>query len=154
MSHAHPTPIRKRRRSAGVGLVTAIFLLVVLSGLGVAMLSISGSQQASSSMDLLGARAYQAARAGVEYGVFQQKQGGVCPGAGAPTSFRLPAGSTLSSFSVTVTCVKVAGPVAAGTAMDRYQIVATACNQASGGGVCPNPSTNLDYAQRVVAVEY
>ena len=59
------------RRSAGIGLVTAIFLLVVLAGLAVAMVGISGAQHSASALDVQGARAYQAARAGIEWGLFQ-----------------------------------------------------------------------------------
>src|SRR5437899_3676273 len=63
--------VRRQRRSAGVGLVTAIFLLVVLAGLGGAMVALSAAQQSSSALDVEGARAYQAARAGIEWGLYQ-----------------------------------------------------------------------------------
>ena len=88
-------------RQAGVGLVTAIFLLVVLAGLGVAMVSITTSQQASANLDLLGARAYQAARAGLEWGIFQHTRNKACA---AKSPFRMPDGTSLSGFSVLVTC--------------------------------------------------
>ena len=55
-------PIRIRMHEAGAGLVTAIFLLVVLAGLGVAAVTLFNAQQASSSLDQEGAKAYQAAR--------------------------------------------------------------------------------------------
>jgi len=51
---------------SGFLLVTAIFLLVVLAALGAFILTISGTQQTSSALDVQGARAYQAARAGIE----------------------------------------------------------------------------------------
>lgn len=88
-------------KQRGVGLVTAIFLLVVLAGLGAALLNISTSQQVSSAMDVQGARAYQAARAGTEWGLFQRLRANSCVGA---QTF-VPPAPTLSAFTVTVRCV-------------------------------------------------
>ncbi|QOY96396.1 pilus assembly PilX N-terminal domain-containing protein [Massilia sp. UMI-21] len=127
----HP---RRVRRCAGVGLVTAIFLLVVLAGLAVAAVRISSVQQASSSLDLDGARAYQAARAGIEWGLYQRLRNNACPN----QSFALPADSALARFTVSVTCTQVDGPLdAAGSTANttRWRIVAVACN-APVGGVC------------------
>jgi MSHA biogenesis protein MshP len=142
-------PSRSRRlphRSRGVGLVTAIFLLVVLAGLGVAMVSIFTSQQASSTLDLQGARAYQAARAGIEWGLFQQLQKGKCDPSG--TSFALPAGSSLEGFVVTVTCTGTgAAP------LTRHVIVATACSLQRAGGGCPHATDSPDYVQRRIEVQ-
>lgn len=135
-----------RRRSAGLGLVTAIFLLVVLAGLGVAMVTVFTSQQQSSGLDVQGARAYQAARAGIEWGLFQQLRNGSCA---ASSTFALPADSVLSGFTVTVTC-KASGA----DPLMRHVLEATACNQPAGDGTCPNGATNSpDYVQRKVEVE-
>jgi MSHA biogenesis protein MshP len=144
---------RKLRSSAGVGLLTAIFLLVVLSGLGVAMVTIFTSQQATSTLDEQGARAYQAARAGIEWGVFQQLRNGSCE---AEHSFPMPPGTSLSSFVVTVTCTRTAWPVAAEDPdgkLQRWTIQATACNLQPSNGRCPNRSNNPDYVQRVMEVK-
>lgn len=54
----------------GFSLVSAIFLLVVLAGLGAAMVSFSTAQNQSQAMDLMGSRAYQAANAGVEWAAY------------------------------------------------------------------------------------
>ncbi len=91
------------KRQDGFSLVTAIFLVVVLSGLAGAIVNIYLSQQASAGLDVLGVRALQAARSGIEWGVYQQTRLNSCVGT---TSFALPAGTTLSSFTVTVTCVR------------------------------------------------
>jgi MSHA biogenesis protein MshP len=107
-------------RQAGVGLITAIFLLVVLAGLGVAMVGITTAQQASANLDLLGARAYQAARSGLEWGIFQQLRKESCA---AKTTFTMPAGTSLSGFSVIVTCE----PKGSG-GLTRHLITSTACN--------------------------
>jgi MSHA biogenesis protein MshP len=143
----HPGRLGRLRRSAGVGLVTAIFLLVVLAGLGVAMVTIFTSQQQSSNLDVQGARAYQAARAGIEWGLFQQLRNGSCNDA---TSFRLPAGSALAGFAVTVQCTVVGADP-----LKRWVIVATACNQPGAGDACypSNPSNSPDYVERQVEVQ-
>lgn len=52
----------------GFTLVQAVFILVVLSLLGVVMMRMIGVQSSTSVMALQGARAYQAARSGLEWG--------------------------------------------------------------------------------------
>lgn len=95
----------------GFSLVSAIFLLVILGALGVAIMNISTVQHTASALDLLGARAYQAARAGIEWGLYRHSTaaGAYCTNAAAPDTqtFALPAGSTLSNFTVTVSCTFV-----------------------------------------------
>ena len=59
------------RVARGFTIVTAVFLLVVLSLLGVFIVSVTGLQQSSQQLDVLGVRAYQAARAGIEWGAWQ-----------------------------------------------------------------------------------
>lgn len=125
------------RRSRGVGLVTAIFLLVVLAGLGVAAVRIFNVQQASSGLDLNGARAYQAARAGVEWGLFHRLRNNACPS----QSFALPLDSALRGFTVTVTCTQIDGPAnEAGNnaATTRWRLVSVACNEPVAGACTAN----------------
>jgi len=61
----------------GFSLITAIFLLVVVASLGALMMTFYTAQQQSSAIDALGARAYQTARAGIEWGAFQITQSGI-----------------------------------------------------------------------------
>lgn len=120
------------RRSAGVGLVTAIFLLVVLAGLAVAAVRIFNVQQASAGLDLEGARAYQAARAGIEWGLYQRLRNNAC----LTQNLALPGDSVLRNFTVSVTCTQVNGPPDAnGSAANttRWRIVAVACNEPVNG---------------------
>lgn len=141
------TPLR-RRLAAGFSVVTALFLVVVLSLLGAAVMTLSTAQQTSSALDLLGARAYEAARAGVEYGLYQQLINGSCA---ANRSF--PLGGSLSTFTVTVLCTVNATP-GMGAGMNRITVTATACNQPAGGA-CPNAATtSADYVQRTVTVQF
>ena len=133
-------------RQAGVGIVTAIFLLVVLAGLGVAMVGIYTSQQASSNLDLMGAQAYQAARAGLEWGIFQTRAGGKCavtattpPPFTYSEKFAMPAGTSLSAFTVYVNCSARGNPNA-DVPLVRYLITAEACNMPAASATataCP-----------------
>lgn len=142
--------------SRGFSIVSAIFLLVVLSVLGAMMMNISNVQHTSSAMDVQGARAYQAARAGIEWGLFTQLNPPAAACFASPTSFALPAASanTLGAFTVTVTCALTpAVPVT----MNRWQITSTACNQPQPVGTeprCPNLGNSPDYVQRVLQVEF
>jgi len=132
--------------------VTAIFLLVVLAGLGVAIVTVFTTQQASSNMDVQGAKAYQAARAGIEWGLFQQLRKNSCTGG----SFALPADSVLAGFTVTVHCEAIDGPVTADGDEDmltRWRITALACNQPANGRCDGSPGNNPEYVQRRLEVQ-
>lgn len=107
MTHSlHPSSTRLVRQG-GLSLITAIFLVVVLSGLAGVVVNLFISQQTSSAQDVLGVRAYQAARAGIEWGLYQQLRNDSCV---ASKLVGMPAGTTLSNFSVTVTCSRLADP--------------------------------------------
>ncbi len=71
-----------RNAQAGVALATAIFLIVVLAGLGAIALTVSGLQHTSSARDVMGAKAYQAARSGLEWGAHKVLQQAAAPGSG------------------------------------------------------------------------
>lgn len=139
-----------RKKQAGVGLVTAIFLLVVIAGLAAAMVTVFTNQQASSQLDLQGSRAYQSARAGIEWGLFRATQANSCDG--TTNSFAMPAASMLSGFSVTVLCTSIPGP-GGDTATTVRAIRAIACNQPTNGACGNNPGNNLDYVQRIIEVQ-
>jgi len=80
--------------------MVAIFLLVVLSSLGVYIVRVSGVQQQTVNVTLLGARAFEAARSGIEWGAFRALDSGACP---AATTLNLTEGG-LNGFDVDVTC--------------------------------------------------
>lgn len=146
--------VNQRRKSRGVGLVTAIFLLVVLAGLGVALVAIFTSQRQAMLLDEQGVRAHQAARAGIEWGLFQRlnPRGGGC--ASGTTSAVALGGDVLGQFTVSVACTMVEGPPVPEGApkLDRWTIRATACAPARAG-VCPPSSNNPDYVRRVIEVQ-
>lgn len=126
--------------------------MVVLALLGAYMLSVTGIQQSSSELDTQGARAYQAAHAGVEWGAFQVLDPNnaigtpalpTCPA--SPTNLSALAGS-LSPFTVTVTCTATS-TTEGNRNVGAYLIVATACNQPSAGS-CPNAAPSTGYLER------
>ena len=127
-----------RNGQAGFTLASAIFLIVALAALGAFAVTVSGLNQSSSALDLQGARAYQAARAGIEWGAYQTLQNSAgafataCNTAtyAAPTSQSLSGlGGTLASFTVTVTCGSSSTSEGSATVV-VYQVVSTA----TGGG--------------------
>ena len=117
---------RSAARSRGFALMTAVFILVVLAGLGVFLVATMSAQQRSSTADFLGSRAYQAARVGIEYGVRRALRDSVCP----TVDFQLT--GNLSQFHVNVDCASENHTEAA-TTVTMYRITATACNRAA----CP-----------------
>ena len=143
---------RMLHKSRGVALVTAIFLLVVLAGLAVAVVSLTTTQQANSVQDEQGARAYQAAKAGMEWALYQKLiTKTACPAA----TFAMPGGTSLSSFTVTVMCENSVGydPAnASDTTAGKIRLTVTACNGASNAA-CPNATPGPDYIQRVLAAQ-
>lgn len=135
----------------GFSLVSAIFLLVVLAGLGAAMAYFSTMQHAASALDIQGTRAYQAARAGVEWGLYQSLIPNSVPCPVGPTSF-VPAAPTLSSFTVTVRCANTTF-VGADPPILVRRLTSSACNQPAGGN-CPGAGGTADYVQREVQVTF
>jgi MSHA biogenesis protein MshP len=124
----HGRPGNSARR--GFSIISALFLLVVFSALGAFMLTFSTAQHTASAQDIEGARAYQAARTGVEWALYQVLQvSPTCPSA-APLA---PLGGSLSGFTVTVACVSPASYDEGGKTVTVYQITSTAKNSAAPG---------------------
>lgn len=148
--------LRNRRREGGFLIIAAVFLVVVLAALVGYLMTVSTTSQAASAADLNSARAYQAARAGVEWGTFQilQNPGGAFAaacGPGTTTSNRnFP--STLTAYTATVTCTGVSLTEGSSTVL-FYSIVSNACNQPTGGGACPNAAAlTSTYVEREVSL--
>lgn len=128
----------------GFAILSAIFILVVLAALGAFILSVSSQQQIGSALDVQGVRAWQAARAGIEWGLHRELRSASCAG----TSF-VPPATTLADFTVTVGCVATldgrGGPTV-------YSITSTACNQPDAGA-CPNTNNpGAFYVERQMEV--
>ncbi|MDW7645057.1 MAG: pilus assembly protein MshP [Desulfuromonadales bacterium] len=105
----------RSRNQKGYTLVNALFILVVLAALGAFMVTMSGVQSRTPVLALQGARAYQAAQTGIEWGI-AQSAAGVCT---ASSAF------IVEGFAVTLACT--ATPVSEGTTTyNVYEISALA----------------------------
>jgi MSHA biogenesis protein MshP len=113
----------------GFSLVSAIFLLVVIAALGTFAVTLSTTQQQSAALDVLGARAYQASRAGIEWGAYQ-----VINSPATLACATLPASaangpiamtSNLQPFSVMLYCGTIAASEA-GATVTMYQLTSIA----------------------------
>jgi MSHA biogenesis protein MshP len=151
-------------RQRGFTIVSAIFLLVVLSVLGAAIVTISTSQSLTAAQDYQGSQAYHAARAGVEWGVYMVMDPSHttlvpttdpkwpnmpdCPVGSAPTP--------ISGFTINLTCTRY--PTGAVTAagppvyqegggpvksISVYQLTSTASKGTPG---------SIDYVERQIRV--
>ena len=90
----------RRGKQAGMALVAALFLMVVVASLGAFAVRIGAGQQQTVNLALLGTRAMAAASSGIEWAAYQALIGGVaCPSG----TLSLTEGA-LSGFTVTVTC--------------------------------------------------
>lgn len=86
------------RMQRGFAIVTAIFLLMLMAALAALMVTISTSANTTSAQDIQGIRAYQAARAGLEWGIYTAAPAS-CGTATMPTL-----AGDLAPFTVTVAC--------------------------------------------------
>ena len=122
-------------RQRGFSLVAAMFVMIVVALVIAGMVRLATNQSGTGSLAIQQARAYQAARAGLEWGIHQALNGSCA----ASSSLTL-AGSSLAAFNgVLVTCTvtnysEEANPVRI------YSLTATAQNG--------SPALLPDYAYR------
>jgi MSHA biogenesis protein MshP len=86
-----------------MALVSAIFLIAVLAGMGIALMNLSDTEQDTASKGNLAAKVYYGAKAGLDWGIQQAIAAGSCVG----SSFTLTQGA-LNGVAVTVTCTAAA----------------------------------------------
>ena len=141
----------KRRPSAESGFVlpSAIFLVVILAALGGYMVTLSRTSHISGALDIQGSRAYQAARAGIEWAAWQvvDPQGPQLPPTPCPVSpstvaspGTVPLAGTLAAFTVVVTCTRTLEMDGA-TQVAVYQVTSTATSGVTG---------SVDYVDRQI----
>ena len=140
---------RTRIHERGFGVIAAIFVLVILAALAAAIVRFGVGAQTTSAQAVLAARASQAARAGTEWGLYQDFKGSWTTCSSASQTLDLVAEQ---GFRVTVSCDSRSfneGLLASGaTRLVRvYTIDAVACNR---GSTCPDNSqaTTPGYVER------
>jgi MSHA biogenesis protein MshP len=101
------------RDAGGFALVAAIFLLLIIAALGAFAMNLTAGAHATAAVAVHGARAYEAARAGIEWAAYQIRDpnGTLAPGAtnlpdcfASPTPLALPA--AMGDFTVEVSCTR------------------------------------------------
>lgn len=125
-----------RQPARGLGAVAIIVVLVALSALAAAIVRMGQAEQATSTRDLMSQRAMQAARAGMEWGLYQAFKGSWTSCSSATQTLDLRSDYGLYA---TVTCDSRSfneGESAPGTpqAIRVFTIDVVACNASS----CPN----------------
>jgi MSHA biogenesis protein MshP len=144
-----------RQRCRGFSAIAAIAILVILSVLGAFIVTVSTLQSQSSALDVLGSRAYQAAKAGTEWGAYNILNPEIPPGTarytvcdGGTTATFSGLGGGLGEFTVTVSC-QMSSYTEFGNTLRVYQLTSTACNMQSAS--CPNAApSGASYVERQI----
>ena len=136
-------------RQHGFSLISAIFILIVLAALGAYMVSVGGTNRAASTAALQGARAYQAARSGIDWSVYtiitaadQATARNKCSNIINANSFTLTSVG-LSGFSISTLCSFTTHSQQGNNNVTVYNITSTA----TFGGTYGNP----DFVQRRIS---
>jgi MSHA biogenesis protein MshP len=131
------------RKARGFAMPVVIALVVVFAAvLGTALVTMSSSQHVGFGLDLQGVRAYHAARAGLEWGMYHVLKPGF-GGCGGIHNRSVVFGANLSGFRATLTCHE-SSHQEGGVPVMVSTITSTACNAASCSLVSPPP----DYVNR------
>ena len=122
--------MRPDSRQAGFGLVAAMFVIIIIAAVIATMARLAVTQNSTNSLAIQQARAYQAAQAGLEWGISRAVNGQPCA-----SSF------SLSGFSISVTCTPTTAVTIAeeNPTVQFYELTATAEYGTTGGA---------DYAYR------
>ncbi len=115
-----PDP-RLEVRQSGFTLVTALFLLIVVSLLSVYLINFRNVQQSTVVFGQQGARAMQAAQTGIEWGIYESVVNGNCVLNPPFTA----SGTALSAYNISVTCSSSAHTEGA-VLITTYRLTSTA----------------------------
>lgn len=144
------------RRLAGFALMMAIFIIITLAALGAYLLTISTGQLEAATQDEQAARAYQAARTGLDWGAYQLLCNTANPQCtrpdstffsncnGGTTTRTLALAAVGANFHSTVQCTRVSTETEGAVPVNIYQLVVTGCNSAT----CPLASPDPTYVER------
>ena len=139
---AHP------RAERGFAIIGAFFLVVILALLGLYLSRVTAQSQAGSALDIQGARAYQAANAGIEWAAAQLLLPAAAPACFAATTVTF-AGTSLAPFTTAVSCSATV-QTEAGSNITSYRITANSCNQPA----CPRAAPAAGYVERQVEASF
>lgn len=117
--------------------MAALFIIVTLAAIGAYLLTVSTGQVAAASQDEQAARAYQAARTGMEWGAYQVLINSSC--VAGPQNLALPQG-----FLAQVSCASSAPENEGSQQITAYTVTSTGCNAAA----CGAGNTAATYVER------
>lgn len=106
--------------------MAALFIIVTLAAIGAYLLTVSTGQVAAVSQDEQAARAYQAARTGIEWGAYQVLVNSSC--AAGPQNLPLAQG-----FLAQVSCASTPAEAEGSQQITAYTVTSTGCNAAACG---------------------
>jgi len=159
-----------RHSQRGFAIAAAVFILVLLATLALAITMMTTQTATGHARDTLGSRAYQAARAGLDWGAYQVLDplnttatsgsanlpncpgvaGNVCPTAAAPSSSAMPTTpfgtSVLSGISVSLQCW-CADYTEVGRNIRVYQLRATATSGSGAASIERQLSARVAYCR-------
>ena len=144
---------RHRPLQRGLGAVAVVLVLVVLAAIAAAVVRMGSQSQGQTSQAVQGARATAAARAGIEWGLYQALRGSWTTCSSASQTLDLAADG--GGLRVTVGCdshVYNEGESAPGTpaTVRVFTIDAVACSSRSASTACPDAgaATTQGYVER------
>jgi MSHA biogenesis protein MshP len=106
----------------------AVFMIVTLAAIGVYVLTISTGQVHATTQDEQAARAYQAARSGVDWAAYRLlQQNDTCASLNQTLTFAAPA-SWLIGFDAVVSCSTVGTETEGAITLTVYRISVTGCS--------------------------
>ncbi len=137
---------QRAARQSGFALVAAMFVMIIIAMVVLAMMRMAGNQHGTNSLAIQQARAYQAARSGLDWGISRvafpaRIVTAPCLAAPANTKLTMDAGSNLAEFNnLVVVSFTLVPYLEDGNQRCIYRLTATAQN-----GV---PGSRPDYAYR------
>lgn len=117
--------------------MAALFIIVTLAAIGAYLLTVSTGQVAAASQDEQAARAYQAARTGIEWGAFQALINTSC--VAGPQNLAPETG-----FIAQVSCAS-SSETEGSRQITSYTVTSTGCNAVAG---CGPANTGATYVER------
>jgi len=121
----------------------ALFMIVSLAAIGVYLLTVSTGQLEAGIQDEQGARAYQAARTGIDWGAYQmlRNSGSAfatdCANGGIANSQTLTLSQGLTGFYAEVSCLRVGNETEGAATVSAYLLTSTGCNASPCGTLGP-----------------
>ncbi|MGM9489199.1 MSHA biogenesis protein MshP [Ideonella sp. YS5] len=138
----------------GFGAIAIVLMLVLLAAIAAAVVRLANAQQIGSAQEQNAARAAQAARAGIEWGLYQAFKGSWTSCAGASQTLDLSADLGMRATVSCSSSLYNEGESAPGTpqTVRVYTVEAVACN---GSGSCPDASrvSSPTYVERRLQIQ-